>query len=222
MAPRQPEDVSEPEVPTASPSDSASELAISDQAELLNRISNADGVDGVEQEYHTEKSDASQSEDEELDDASDAGLDRAQDEEVYDTTSEAPPQDASLLPAELLQPLPSPPNSGLNAITIPRDQLTRKQKVVLRSRSRQSKKRAWNRLKQETNGTGVLEAGRVAQMKRGIVPTSDKVISGRVGKKNRPQASGRQQLLEQRKRQVDLSGSELTRPPKKAKAQSKR
>ena len=63
----------------------------------------------------------------------------------------------------------------------------------------------------------MLEAGKFAQLKRGIVLRGDKVRNGRIMKKTnvKQRASGRQQLLEDRKRAVKESKSQLMRPAKK-------
>ena len=126
---------------------------------------------------------------------------------------------APLLPLELLKPLPSPAYSLHQSISIPREQMTREQKVAQRNRSRKAKKSVWDRLRQDSEGTGVLEAGKIAQLKRGIVSRVDKVRNGRIKKKAKvkQQGSGRQQLLEDRKRAVEENKSQLMRPAKKQK-----
>lgn len=215
MAPRGPDDVSEHETASDHESqDDASDSAISDPSNLLNHISgNGDG-DGDDVEYHTEE-DSEEGEDgtevQQLEDQPDDPSDSDND----DVAANNPP----LLPDELLQPQSTV--DSIRAISIPWHRMTRKQKKAQRSRSRQAKKRIWDGLRQETEDTGVLEAGRFAQLKRGIVSMKEKVKSGRIEKKTKPQASGRQQLLEQRKRQIDLSRSELMPVTKKAKTKSK-
>jgi hypothetical protein len=171
----------------------------------------ANGLNGEEQEqeYHTSTdSQASSDNDEEEDDIEDDG--------------QRPPS-APLLPPELLRPLPSPAQSP---VVIPYSQMTRKQKRAQRNHSRQAKKAVWEQLREGSGGTGVLEAGQVAQLKRGVgVSESDgqrKVRSGRVEKKKKlkPKFSGRQQLVEERKR---AAAQKVLGPAtkKKAKAKSK-
>ena len=234
MAPREPEDTSDDEsssiltsslssssLSSSSLSESSSEPdCISEPTQLLNQISNPEGLNFVEEEYHTDASDAPIPEGRQVidpawKDASDQGHDDNSEDE-----HEAPT--APLLPAELLKPqLPSPAYSGQNAVNGLGVQATRREKKIERLRSRQRKKRVWDWMQRQAKGTGVLEAGRVAQLKRGVVPAKNRVRAGRVEKKAKIQTSGRQQLLEQRKRVVGQNGSGLMRPSKKAKTKSK-
>ena len=63
-------------------------------------------------------------------------------------------------------------------------------------------------LRRATAGTGVIFAGRVAQARRGVGPDPDRVASGRVqrrraAKERRPVISGRQRLVEERRKRVE-------------------
>lgn len=217
MAPRQPQDVSDHESASGAESTSDSASAISEPAHLLNEVSQEAGPGEVEEEFHTDESDASGLSDE-AEQGSDEDEENDEDDEDED---DALPPGAPLLPPELLEPLPSPAYSMANPISTPWEQMTPKQKKAQRSRSRQSKQRVWDRVKGDAKGSGVLEAGRVAQIKRGVVSRRDRVVSGRVGKKARPLVSGRQLLLESRKRAVQEEGRELMRPAKRAKTMRK-
>ena len=202
MVPREPEDISEDEIASSSDAgDEDSASPVSSPRDELNGASH--DLEHVEEEYHTEESDE--------------GVAEEENDDIDAAVSSAP-----LLPKELLKPLPSPAYSAHNAVGITRDQMTRPQKRAQRNRSRQAKKRVWERLRTETQGTGVVEAGKAAQIKRGVLPAKNRVKSGRVEKSGKTKVSGRQQLLERRKRQVDLKGSELLRPPKKSKSTTKR
>lgn len=194
MVPRRPEETSDRENDASSDSAEDDSQSVSSTSGPMN-----EGVDdqaNMEPEYHTEESD------------------NDPEEEETGSEHEAPNTTAPLLPKELLKPLPSPAYSLQHPVIIPREQMTRRQKVIQRNRDRKAKKRVWDRLRQDTQGTGVLEAGKFAQIKRGIAPKKEKVKSGRVTKQRnvKPQVSGRQQLLEQRKRAVEQSMSELLRP----------
>lgn len=218
MAPREPEDITQQDISLSFGSEENSESDIGVSSNFLNHVSQAD-IEDMEQEYHTEESNASKfgQDDEQASDM------EGQVGEEFPAKSEMvaePP----LLPAQLLKPLPSPAYSLWNHVSIPWDQMTRKQKKAERLRSRKAAKREWHtmqrdleRLQREAKDTGALEAGRIAQVKRGIVKARDKIKSGRVEKKTKPQVSGRQRLLQERKRLVELSGRELMRPPKKTK-----
>ena len=210
MAPQMPEDFSDNESISSLESEDDSESATSEPSNVLNQVSQADGVEDMEEEFHTEDSDLSNSEEDE------------QEVEGKELEGRAAVPDPPLLSAELLKPLPSPAFSQQHAVAVPWNQMTSKQKKTQRNRSRQAKKKEWDRLRQETKGAGVLEAGRVAQLKRGVVPSGEKVRNGRVTKTARPQASGRQRLLEQRKTIVGRSQSELARPKKMTTTKAKR
>lgn len=206
MVPRRPEDMGdhgeEDEVASSSgEEDSAFDNSVSEQSDIgseNDQESLEDEQEDLEVEYHTEESE---------DEAEEASNDNA-------PTTRAP-----LLPAELLKPsLPSPAFSLQQPI--PWERMTREQKVAQRNRDRKRKKRVWDRLRRDSEGTGVLEAGKVAQITRGIV---GKVRSGRVVKKVKEKAklSGRQEILEQRKRDVEERGKALMRPVGKGRKQKK-
>jgi hypothetical protein len=197
MVPRQPEMPSDNKVEQVSSSEDGESNADPTSSEARNEQFDVEG--DMEQEYHTEESE-NDSENEEPD----------SDMDILATS-------APLLPPELLKPLPIPAYSLHQPISIPRDQMTREQKVAQRNRSRKVKKRAWDRLGRDSEGIGVLEAGKVAQWKRGLVVRGDKVRNRRITKqvKVKQQGSGRQQLLEDRKRAIEESKSRLMRPAKK-------
>jgi hypothetical protein len=72
---------------------------------------------------------------------------------------------------------------------------------------RKARKKFLKQLRRDTSGTGVIEAGRIAQLRRGRGATQidpDRIISGRVNRRSavssaRPVMSGKQRLLEERK-----------------------
>jgi hypothetical protein len=134
---------------------------------------------GFEEEFHTS-----------------SGEDNSEDEDREEHLLEST---TPLLPPEILKPLPSPAQSPAD---IPWGKLSRKEKRAERNRSRQAKKRVWDQLRESSKGTGVLEAGKAAQAKRGVGSGKDRVTTGRIEKKSshKPKTSGRQQLLEHRKR----------------------
>lgn len=151
-----------------------------------------------EEEFHTDDSDASEPD-------VDVGAGEESDLDAEATTN-AP--SIPLLPEHLLksasQPAPTP-------ATLPWAQLTRQQKKARRNNSRKMKKRTYDRFAAEANRTGTLEAGRVAQVKRGVVPVGKKVRSGRVEKKKgresgKTRVSGRQRLVEHRRREAGIPG----------------
>ena len=194
MVPRRQEETSDRDNDASPDSGGEDSQSLSSTSEPMD-----EGVDdrvGMEQEYHTEESDEDS------------------DVKESDSEQEIPNTTAPLLPKELLKPLPSPAYSLQQPINIPWEQMTKQQKATQRNSNRKAKKRVWDKLRKDTQGTGVLEAGKLAQLKRGIAPRKDKVKSGRVTKQRnvKPQVSGRQQLLEQRKRAVEQSKSELLRP----------
>lgn len=187
-------------------SDSPSEL--DDTSNLLNQFE-----DDAEQEYHTEESDADDEEELQENEKPDS----VEHDEPSDSELDLPAAEPPLLPTELLKPLPSPANSMWNHINIPWDRMTRKQKRTERNRTRKAAKRQWDQLRYDAMRTGAIQAGKVAQARRGIVPSVDKVRRGRVEKQRKPEISGRQKVLEDRKRSVQQSRSELMKPSKKAK-----
>lgn len=181
-------------------------------------FSSTGGQPGPGQEFESDEFSASEPEDAPEAAEPDYHTEPSSDEDAEDINHSAQVA-APYLPPHLLTSRPDPTQSVQQAIA-PHDQLTRKQKAGQRNRSRQAKKRVWDRLRREAKGSGVLEAGRAAQIKRGVAPsTKNRVKSGRVEKvrKREVQASGRQQLLEQRKRAVRQMGSEDKRPAKRAK-----
>lgn len=175
-----------------------------------NGFPNAILEDG-EEEFHTEDSDASEG-------GLDAGAEQDEESDVDADGSAA--SGIPLLPESLLKQLPQRKPPAPSLAHIPWDQLTPKQKRARRNNSRKEKKREYDRLREEAQGTGVLEAGKAAQKKRGIVPAvkRDRVKSGRVEKKGRDKVrvSGRQQMIEQRKRAVGLVVAEGRGKAKKA------
>ncbi|KAK4574927.1 hypothetical protein LTR86_000776 [Recurvomyces mirabilis] len=113
------------------------------------------------------------------------------------------------LPAHLLKPAEIKSiKTDEPATEIPWEQKTPKQKAGSRRSSRQRKKRQYDRLQTGVQGSGVVEAGMAAQVKRGVVTKFSDVEekTKRVGAKGRvvkPQTSGRQQILEARQREVN-------------------
>lgn len=175
------------------------ENSVSD-SEAETPMNGATGTNGIleegEEEFHTEDSEDSE-------DDADQSAQVEEDETAGDHVSETAPGIAPL-PEHLLKPQAQPVQPAQSLADMPWDRLTAKQKKARRNNGRRMKKRTWDRLRAETKGTGVLEAGKVAQAKRGVLSTGDKVRSGRVEKKAREglAKSGRQQLLEERKRTV--------------------
>lgn len=160
--------------------------------------------DEGEEEFHTE--DSENSEDVEDDGGSDL--------EGDESASGVP-----LLPESLLKHIPQAAQSAPSLADVPWEKLSSKQKKARRNNSRKMKKRQYDRLRGEVKGTGVLEAGKAAQEKRGIPPAKkDKVRSARVEKKTREanSVSGRQKMLDNRKRAVERAASgAIGCPPKK-------
>ncbi|KAK4545208.1 hypothetical protein LTR36_003387 [Oleoguttula mirabilis] len=203
MVPRRPNDTAE-HSPSIT-SDEASGTDVGDEQE-------------PEQDFHTEESDISEAED------APAGLEEeyhTEDSDDEDGDDGEPRQAAPYLPAHLLKPLPSLAHSAQQAVSIPWAQMTRPQKEAQRSRSRQAKRRVYDRLRQDTKGSGVLQAGRAAQVKRGVASGKDRVKSGRIGKQGAVPVSGRQQMLEHRKRAVEQGSRQQGRNAKKLKTKSK-
>lgn len=198
MVPLQPDETSD--------EDSASHSEVGQQpnghAELdLTTLHN--GVD--EQEYHT-----SDSEDRTGDD-----LSRVDDEDEVNNEDRAVPPTAPLLPLNILQTRPPPTQAVAD---IPWDRLTRKQKQARRNRSRKMKKAAMELVRSGIEGNGVLEAGRAAQSRRGVLTsaTTDRVRGGRIEKRERKEVvSGRQRVLEERKRLVGKDSGRNMRPSTK-------
>ena len=116
------------------------------------------------------------------------------------------------LPAHLLKaPLPSSPQVQ----PTPAKDLSRKQKKGQPRTNRQLKKQQWDQLRADAQANGVLEAGKATQVKRGVLRESDRVRSGRVGKKRKAgvELSGRERMLEERKR--ERAGGSTGLPSKK-------
>lgn len=149
-------------------------------------------------EYHTEDS-ASEDVDDDMieeDYAEAPGNARA------NTNPGVPPY----LPLHLLRTAADAGEAAPDTAAIPWEQMTRKQKRRQRKSRIRAKKGQWEELRQVAKGSGVLEAGKFAQAKRGVVPARDKVTRGMVEKRkmkrkpSEPRLSGRQQMLEQRRR----------------------
>lgn len=150
----------------------------------------------MEQEYHIEPSEASDQ-------------DEPAEEEFHtdpeDASPSPEPQENSipLLPTALLKSTPSAPSKLLDW-----DKMSQRERKALRDELGVSMKE----LRSEAQRNGVLDAGRMAQMKRGIRP-AEKVAGGRVVKRKRrgggagkgkakAEKSGRQRLVEERGREV--------------------
>ncbi|KAK0861201.1 hypothetical protein LTS02_007950 [Friedmanniomyces endolithicus] len=150
------------------------------------------------QDYHTEASEASASPPPAPATAPPHPPTAPESEE--DDANPSPADAGPYLPAHLLKtPLPSTPQLQ----PTPFAQLSRKQKKGQRRTNRQLKKRQWDQLRADAQASGVLEAGKAAQVKRGVLRESDRVRSGRVGKKRKVgmEVSGRERMLEERKRE---------------------
>ncbi|KAK4632416.1 hypothetical protein CLAFUW4_02537 [Fulvia fulva] len=176
-------------------------------------------LDDGEEEFHSE---------DESEDADIAAI--AEDEEEFHTASgdEGDDEDdhvpsAPLLPASLLK---SKPTSTSVPVKISWNSLSRHQKKALRDEMGVSMKE----LRTQVQGTGVIEAGRAAQLKRGILP-ADKVAGSRIAKKRKRkggqpkiESSGKQKLIEERKRRMleNARGSVLPVKKRKTKAHSRR
>ncbi|EMC92264.1 hypothetical protein BAUCODRAFT_151683 [Baudoinia panamericana UAMH 10762] len=145
------------------------------------QLSDSDGsIQGVE-EYHTEEED---------DDDGDGG----DENELAPTMAQK--DVAPYLPAHLLTAQPTEPVRE-DALSEPWESMTRPQKRGRQARLRQRRKKQLKRLQDEAGANGVLEAGRLAQGRRGVASKASKSHA----KDARPVLSGRQQMLEQRKRQ---------------------
>ena len=161
-----------------------------------------EGAEAAEEEFHTEdESDVSDEEE----DANKPGANNNNEEES-DSDSDEDVGGVPLLPESVLKQATDSAQALQNIAGIPWEKLTRKQKKARRHNSRKAKKRDYDRLREQTKGSGVVEAGKVAQVKRGVapLPPRNKVAGGRVQKRGKAgvQASGRQQMLEERKRSV--------------------
>jgi len=170
----------------------------------------------LEQEYHTEDS-----EENDLELPAEGAVDDGDVTEDGDSEDEVDDRPAApYLPEHLLKAPIGPPPSTLR-VTLP-ENMNRKQRQDKKRTIKSRQRRVKRRIQRKLEGTGVLEAGIAAQIKRGIVPVPkrDRVQSGRVGKKSKKvEVSGRQQLLEARKRV--RADSEGARPAKKGKVKAK-
>lgn len=186
-----------------------------DSSKLLHHILQAEDFD-AEEEYHTDPSEAS-------DPVSfsvkrDVKEDGVEEEEDDLESEEDNAPSVPLLPPELLNPiLPSPAYSSRNVASLPHEQMTRLQKKAERNRSRKTKKKMWEQRQRDAELKVVLKAGEAAQLRRGVRPSTDRVRKGRIAKKAKVQSSGRQKLIEERKRQIGQSESEARRPIKRPK-----
>lgn len=207
--------------------DESEEDSLSEAGDVINssnRILSKNGFEHAEEEFHTEESDMSDSEDDgenasDLDELSDGN----------DLKPAVPTTDTPLLPAELLKPLPSPTFSLFDGVTIPWNQMTRDQKRAERLRSRRAAKREWDAMQRGMSGTkdaakqsGALDAGRMAQLRRTKSEPVAKVRSGRVKKETKRQMSGRDRLLQARKKSVERESQALKTSKRKKKALPKR
>nr|POE86548.1 hypothetical protein CFP56_46732 [Quercus suber] len=158
------------------------------------------GEDLSDEEFHTEDEDdeeavdgsESNDEDEDNDDEAD-GLEHV----IADQTTTSAP----LLPSHLLQPESAIEHAVLEAAI-----LTRKQRRAQSAKDRKAKRQLYAQIRRDARGSGVLEAGAAARIRRGLALGADKVASGRIQKKKSSQPSqviqsGRQQLLNKRKRE---------------------
>nr|POE72992.1 hypothetical protein CFP56_30931 [Quercus suber] len=173
-----------------------------DVVEEHEAVSSQSGSDNNDKEFHTEDE-----EDEELIDSSDShdmeDEEDAEDDEVTNGTSNpATISSAPLLPAHLLQSEQAPQDPALEVAL-----LTRKQKRAQSAKDRKVKRQLFATIRRDARGSGVLEAGAAARMRRGLGLSGDRVASGRVLKKtSQPRQvarNGRQQLLDKRKREED-------------------
>lgn len=192
------------------PSDDESERGASSVSgsEVEEHTSRASGLppamlEGDEEEFHTEDSDAS---DDNLGAASEEqeGEEDMSDLDALPDAAAVPP-----LPEHLLKHTSAQPPARSLA-DVPWDRLTSKQKKARRNNSRKAKKRAYDELMKVARGTGVLEAGKAAQKQRGIAPVrKERVRNGRVQKRGREKVemSGKQRMIEQRKRVVAAAAS---------------
>lgn len=207
MAPIRSDD--ESDVSGSSVSASEAEASVAQNQALRN---GALEEEDDEEEFHTEDSEGSED-----------GIAAECDPDIAGTTN-AP--NIPLLPESLLKALPSAARLAPSLAKIPWDQLTPKQKKARRNNSREMKKRTYDRLLAEAKESGVLEAGKAAQRKRGVVPRvkKDRVRSGRVEKKEaaKVKVSGRQRLMEDRKKAVKAAaGGEKGRVRKRARTGTK-
>lgn len=171
------------------------------EPEILE-VSSSD-EDAIEQGYHTQPSD-----DEETGPTEEAPAEYHTDSEDASDASPESENDIPLLPAELLNSKPTAPSTL--GTRIDWDSMTQKERKALRDDLGVSMRE----LRTEAQRNGVIDAGKMAQLKRGIRP-AEKVAGGRVakrkkrkgGKQERPAMSGKQKLIEQRGRETKKRGA---------------
>lgn len=135
-----------------------------------------------------------------------------EDEDEGDDTLVPDTDEPPRLPMELLKAhndRESVEPSGENRL----EGATNKQRRRMRKNEIRRKKKQWMRLQRDVKGTGVVKAGKAAQKTRGIMPSKSGVSgvkSGRVHKATKPAISGRQRLLEDRKRVASGSGRDTS------------
>ncbi|EME47161.1 hypothetical protein DOTSEDRAFT_69204 [Dothistroma septosporum NZE10] len=200
------------EAPVAKRSRSWKEQEVSDDDTSARE---AIDLDDAEEEFHTE--DESEAEDAAHlagEDSEEEFHTASEDEEEPDDESETRvARSAPLLPAALLK---SKSTTNPVPVKISWDQLSRADKKALRDEMGVSMKQ----LRTQVQGTGVLEAGRAAQVKRGILP-ADKVAGSRIARRKRKgrepkiEASGKQTLIEARKQRALLNARGSVQPVKK-------
>lgn len=167
----------------------------------------------MEQEYHTEDSEDAETDIQEI-------ASNTEESRVHGGRANLP-TNAPLLPAELLKPLPSPAHSLWDGINIPWNQMTPEQKRAERLRSRRAAKREWDAMQESMDSvqdaatqSGALDAGKMAQRRRTKSQPLSKTKSGRVTKGTRLQISGRDRLLQTRKKLVERN-SQTLKPSKR-------
>ncbi|RMY53737.1 hypothetical protein D0864_14060 [Hortaea werneckii] len=177
------------------------EPARTSNASLEDVHSDSD-LDEAEEEFHTEGSeDDEDGDDEELEEYHTEG---SEDDEAV--AQEPKP----FLPEHLLSSTSGPAPRSLK--NVPWEQLTANQRRNQKEKARRARKRAAGRLQEESGKTGsALKIANIAEKvesKQSKSKTStSRVKKGRVEKGARPIVSGRQNILEARKRQ---SGSDAT------------
>lgn len=121
----------------------------------------------------------------------------SKDEDEGNAAMTGPP----LLPDELLHPLSTPVETSTTKMQprqrVQGDKYHKKAIRRLRQRINKRRRKQLERLAKETNGSGVLEAGRAAQKKRGIAESSSGGVQG-----GRIEKSSRSKLVEQRRKDL--------------------
>lgn len=183
MAPRKPKRAkAEPQSNRGGANEVVAQGAASSEANIEN-----EGFP-LEREYHTDESDSD-----------------AYSEDANTVPRHAPPY----LPAHLLEFTSTSESFAPPRLSVPYDELTKQQRRNIRKRKWNTEQNKLRKLKAEAQANGVLAAGKAAQIKRNVLPKSNRVRSGRVGKKRKPErveVSGRQRILEQRKRRLEQLG----------------